>query len=107
MNATTLTPEDLCRQHQASIHPMRIFWCARCGHATGGGYGHLQSSCLVDTRFMNDPHLCCPGSCARLDGPISPIAPCHPAPDDRARWAVDAGAERDRQLCGDRKAVQQ
>jgi hypothetical protein len=85
---TASTPADDCRRYQRNIRPAgRVMFCARCGHATGGGYGHLSGWCKALGK-MRESHLCCPESCS-LDAvqPVSPIAPCHPAPNMIGEWA--------------------
>jgi hypothetical protein len=86
-----------CRRYQQEIFPARrVMFCGRCGHATGGGYGHSSAWCRV-TGQMGESHLCCPGSCAQVDGPtMNRNAPCHPAPQDYERWAITTDAAREK-----------
>lgn len=106
MPKTLSTPEERCRYHQTQIFPARrVSFCGRCGHATGGGYGHLSSFCDVEQKWLDDSHQCCPGSCERVDGQeIDPVASCHPSVDDPAEyklWMVETDAAREARWRGD------
>lgn len=84
-----------CLRNQAGIRPVsRIMFCARCGHATGGGYGHCSMWCKK-RQETRESHLCCLGSCSLDDNqPVDPIAPCHPAPGTYQEWARDLQARQ-------------
>lgn len=86
-----------CRHYQQTIRPAsRVIFCARCGHATGGGYGHYTSWCRI-TNEPTEPHQCCPTSCALVDGSeMDPTGPCHPARGDYERWAQETDAAREK-----------
>lgn len=77
-----------CRDNQErALSAHQVMFCARCGHATGGFYGHYTSACNR-TDGPTEHHLCCPGSCALTDGPeMDRTAPCHPAPGTYDQWA--------------------
>ncbi len=94
MNRNQETPAQECLRHQQSIHPAEyVMFCGRCGHATGGGYGHLTTWCTADGRKKTKDHFCCPGSCQLRDGAdINRDAPCHPKPRDLARWIAETNA---------------
>lgn len=80
---------DECQDNQRRIFPAsRVMFCARCGHATSGGYGHYESYCRRD-HSVHEPHHCCPVSCALVDGrDMDRTAPCHPAPGTYQQWAA-------------------
>ncbi|SER94841.1 hypothetical protein SAMN05216188_11832 [Lentzea xinjiangensis] len=84
-----------CKLNQERIFPAsRVLFCDRCGHATGGEYGHFSGWCKQAGGFKS-PHFCCPASCELQDGvEMSANAPCHPASEDIARWAIARDEER-------------
>lgn len=87
------SPVELCRYYQRAIRPaMRVMFCGRCGHATGGGYGHYSRWC-TQADAMREHHFCCPGSCSLVDGEeMDPTASCHPSSGGYDDWARDEDA---------------
>jgi hypothetical protein len=94
--ASQTTPEDDCRQNQQRIFPAsRVMFCGRCGHATGGGYGHYSMWCRIERKLLDTHHFCCPASCERQAGAeVDPVVPCHPSPDEYVNWTVETDASR-------------
>ena len=100
-----LTTAQKCRREQDCNDPRRIYFCGRCGHATGSYQGHYWKWCRKRPETLgniargeaNDVefHVCCPDSCALDDPDPNPVQPCHPAPDQREQWVKDKVAERE------------
>jgi len=97
-----LTVAQQCRFEQDMDDPRRVYFCGRCGHASGSYQCHYWRWCrkdpdslagLVKGRPTVDFHQCCPGSCELSDAPPDPVQPCHPHPDKREEWARDKVAE--------------
>lgn len=99
-----LTVAQQCRADQELNDPRQVYFCGRCGHATGSYQGHYWRWCRKDPDSVKglmagkptvDFHVCCPGSCSLTDPDPDPVQRCHPHPDQREQWVRDKVAERE------------
>ena len=97
-----LTTAQRCRYNQDINDPRRVYFCGRCGHASGSYQVHYWQSCRKDPDSLSgllkgkptvEFHRCCPDSCELTDPDPNPVQPCHPHPDRKAEWVQERLAE--------------
>lgn len=98
----TLTTAQSCQATQELNGPSRVWFCGRCGHASGSYQCHYWRWCRNDPDSLAavtagkptvEFHVCCPGSCSLTDPDPDPIQPCHPAPGTYKEWAAARHAD--------------
>ena len=82
-----------CKANQdRALAARQVMFCGRCGHATGGGYGHHSSWCKR-SETETSWHFCCVVSCEHVDGgEVDKEAPCHPTSAGIVEWAITKDA---------------
>lgn len=79
---------DCTRNQDRALAARQVMFCGRCGHATGGGYGHHSSWCKR-SETVTSWHFCCVVSCELVDGGVvGREASCHPTGDGIVEWAI-------------------